>query len=78
LDGLHTSVVPAAVLQNEKAAEAWGLMRLKPLECCNGYVRVLLSSQFGLTSSRQTMSMFTRQLPMRLGMLRLLFLLQLW
>ncbi|GHJ85961.1 hypothetical protein NliqN6_2363 [Naganishia liquefaciens] len=36
LDGLHTSVLPKVALQNEQAAEAWGLNKLKPLECCNG------------------------------------------
>jgi hypothetical protein len=80
LDGFHTSVLPSVVLRNEAAAEAWGLNTLKPLECCNGYVaRRFQNSQRSKANlvAPQTMSMLTRKLQMRFGMLRLLLLLQL-
>lgn len=36
LDPLHMGVLPPTALWNDEAAEAMGLVKLKPLECCNG------------------------------------------
>ena len=36
LDALHMGILPPTALWNDEAATAMGLVKLKPLECCNG------------------------------------------